>query len=114
MTNKTKTKTISKVDEKQKKHMLQVILNAHPEIHNDNLQIHYVEQLIESYLIDPNEFNRKTAELVKKEKKNPPAEGSKLPDEIVCISKIEAEEEKEGLTNVVVADTPPPEKSGDS
>lgn len=111
----TKTKTISKADDKQKKHLLEVILKAHPDIHNDSLQIHYVEQMIESYLLNPDEFNRKTTELIKKEKKNPPAEPNKLPEEIICISKVEAEEEKDGLTNVVIADTLlPPEKSGDS
>lgn len=100
----TKTqKPASKIDDKQKKHYIDLVLKEHPELSGDALQLHYVEQMVESYLFNPDEFNRKTAELIKKEKKNPPTEPSKLPDEIICISKIEAEEEKEGIKDVVVS-----------
>jgi hypothetical protein len=99
----SKTKTpANKIDEKQKKHYIELVLKEHPELGKDALQLHYIEQMVESYLHDPDEFNRKTTEIIKKEKKKPPQEPQKLPDEIVCISKIEAKEE-EGIKDVNIS-----------
>ena len=106
----TKTqKQPSKIDEKQKKHLLEAVLKEHPEIQGDSLQLHYVERMIESYLLNPNEFNRQTTELIKQEKKNP-TEAHKLPEEIICISKVEAEAEQDGIKDVIIS---PQENEGE-
>lgn len=90
------------IDEKQKNLLLEKIYAEHPEIQGDTLKKYCVEKVLEAYLLDPDAFNKKTTELMKKEKKklkkgeeqegevNPPDE----PKEIICITKIPAEENK--------------------
>lgn len=92
------------IDEKQKKKMIDAIIADFPHLGKDNLQYYYMERMVESYLLDPNTFNRQTTEAIKQEKKAK-KEGHEVqpfPEEIVCISKIETEEESP-MKDVVVS-----------
>lgn len=98
------TEKVAKIDDKQKEKLIEAILKDNPQIRGDALKSYYIEQLVESYLLDPDTFNRKTTEMMKQEKKKKgDVEVRKMPEEIVCISKVEAEQEGEGMKNVVVS-----------
>ena len=98
------TKNPPKIDEKQKQKLIEAIFADNPQLGKDTLQYYYIERMVESYLIDPDAFNRKTTEAMKEQKKKDKDEVvSKMPDEIVCISKVEAKEENEGMKDVVVS-----------
>lgn len=86
-------KSSPKIDKKQKDIMVQSILRDYPDLQKDSLQLHYIENMVESYLLNPDDFNRKTTEIMKKEKKVA-VETKKMPDEIVSISKIEGTEKQ--------------------
>lgn len=89
-----------KVDDKQKALLLEKIYADNPEIRVDTLKKYCIEKVVEAYLLDPDGFNKKTTELMKKEKKQlkkgddggdkeaKPEE----PKEIICITRIPAEE----------------------
>ena len=97
-------KQIKKIDEKQKEKLIEAIMKDNPTLGKDSLQQYYITQLVESYLIDPDTFNRKTTEIMKQEKKKKDGdEVRKMPDEIVCISKVEAENEEDGMKEIVVS-----------
>lgn len=86
-----------KVDEKQKALLLEKIYAEHPEIRADTLKKYCIEKVLEAYLLDPDAFNKKTTELMKKEKKKLKNEDENSPkktgeNEIICITKIPAEE----------------------
>jgi hypothetical protein len=92
------------IDEKQKKKMIDAIIEDFPHLGKDNLQYYYMERMVESYLLDPDTFNRQTTNAIKQEKKAK-KEGQQpqpFPEEIVCISKIETEEESP-MKDVVVS-----------
>jgi hypothetical protein len=86
-------KTISKIDDKQKKHLLDAIIADNPDVAKDSLQQYYIERMIEAYLIDPDHFNKETSKHMKEEKKKKPEEKEEQEaiKEIVCISKVEAQ-----------------------
>lgn len=88
--------TISKIDEKQKKHLLDAIKADNPDVAKDSLQQYYIERLVESYLLDPDHFNKETTKHMKQEKKKKPEDKKEQEaiKEIVCISKVEAEKEE--------------------
>lgn len=90
---------MAQIDTKQRDNMIQAILKDYPDLQKDSLQLHYIEQMVESYLLNPENFKRMTKEVKKKEAKR-----DSLPKEIVAISKIESngESECEGITNVKV------------
>jgi hypothetical protein len=82
------------LDEKQKKKIIDAILADNPHLAKDTLHNYYLERLVESYLIDPDNFNRSTTDAIKhdkKTKKEGDVEVSMMPKEVVCISKVEAE-----------------------
>jgi hypothetical protein len=88
-----------KVDEKQKALLLEKIYAEHPALQADALKKYCIEKCLEAYLLDPDTFNKKTTELMKKEKKklkkdddNDEAPEKPVESEIVCITKIPAEE----------------------
>lgn len=105
-TSVAKQTTQSKICEKQKQKLIDAIIADNPEVGKDTLSHYYIERMVESYLLDPNEFNRRTSDAIKadKKKKKEGEEVAKMPEEIVCISKVEAEvtEESEGIKDVVV------------
>jgi NAD(P)H-flavin reductase len=92
------------IDNKQKQVLLDKIYADHPELQRDTLKKYCIEKVMEAYLLDPDAFNKKTAELMKKEKKKAKNEEEKTPDkvgenEIICITRIPAEEnEPQNLT----------------
>jgi hypothetical protein len=98
------TKNTPKIDEKQKAKLIEAIFADNPQLGKDSLQYYYIERMVESYLIDPDAFNRRTTEAMKEYKKKGKDEvGNKMPDEIVCISKVEAKEDEDGMKDVVVS-----------
>lgn len=107
---------MAQIDTKQRDNMIQAILKDYPDLQKDSLQLHYIEQMVESYLLNPDNFKRLTKEVKKKEAKRGQSI-SKIPTEIFSISKIESpvdeqceskneqcESEPEGITNVKVDD----------
>lgn len=82
------------IDEKQKKKIINAILADNPHLAKDTLQNYYLERMVESYLIDPNNFNRMTSEAIKQDKKRGEEvqRDNPLPKEIICITKEEAGE----------------------
>jgi len=84
----------SSLDEKQKQKLIDAIIADNPQLAKDNLQLYYIERMVESYLIDPDAFNRTTTEVIKQEKKAQKEGDLKTlakpaPTDIVCISKVE-------------------------
>lgn len=77
---------------KQKKHLLDAIVADNPDVAKDSLQQYYIERMIEAYLIDPDHFNKETSKVMKEEKKKKPEDKQEPVKEIVCITKVEAEE----------------------
>ena len=86
--------TTNKVMDKQKNDMLERILFDYPDVKRDVLKRHFVEQMLDAYLADPDTFNKKTTELRKRQKKGDEPQPKHLPEEIVCISK-EGDETKQ-------------------
>lgn len=80
-------KKLNTWDEKQRQAMCDAIFKDHPDLKKDSLQIYYVDKLVESYLTDPDTFNKRTTEYQKVERKGKLPEPKKLPQEIVCITK---------------------------
>lgn len=82
------------ISPQQKQKLIDAIIQDNPQLAKDTLQKYYIEQMVESYLYDPDDFNRKTTEAMKEEKKKKKESEVvvKPPEEIVCISKIEAEQ----------------------
>lgn len=100
---------MTKIDEKQKSLLLEKIYADHPEIKTDSLKTYCIEKLLETYLLDPKSFCEKTNELMKKEKKklkrgeeNEGDTAPPKPKEIICITKIPAEEK--ATQNLTVTD----------
>ena len=94
MTNKT-----PKIDEKQKKQMLDKIAQDFPEVMIDSLKRYYAEKMVEAYLTDSDGFNRAATEAMKAEKKKGLPEPKPLPEEIIAITKGNDEPKKdENLT----------------
>lgn len=95
-----------KIDEKQKALLLEKIYADNPEIQRDTLKRYCIEKVLEAYLLDPDTFNKKTTELIKKEKKKlqdeQPEAKPENPKEIICITKIPAEEN--APQNLIVGD----------
>jgi hypothetical protein len=94
------------IDNKQKQVLLDKIYAEHPELQSDSLKKYCIEKVLEAYLLDPDAFNKKTTELMKKEKKKAKKEEEeeRTPEkvgenEIICITRIPAEEnEPQNLT----------------
>jgi hypothetical protein len=101
MTNKTQK---VKVDEKQRDQMVNNILQAHPEIKRDPLKKYQVVELVTAYLLDSDEFNKKTSEFEKLEKKGKLDPPKKQPTEIISITKKDAPEPEKEPANLVVGD----------
>lgn len=80
---------MAQIDTKQRDNMIQAILKDYPDLQKDSLQLHYIEQMVESYLLNPDNFKRLTKEVKKKEAKRGQSI-SKIPTEIFSISKIES------------------------
>ena len=72
----------------------QNIFQDNPDIARDPLKKYYVEQMCESYAADAAKFNKSFKECLKKERKNKLEVQSKLPEEIICITKKEGENTK--------------------
>jgi hypothetical protein len=87
-------KKTNKWDEKQKAAITEAIFKDNPDLKKDPLQIYYIEKMVESYLTDPDMFNKKTDDYRKLEKKGKLPSHKKLPDEIVCITKGTGEDPK--------------------
>lgn len=77
------------IDVKEKEKWLNEMLEEYPELKYDTLKRYYIEQMIDCYQANPKMFK----ECVNNSKKMK-IEPKKLPDEIVCISKVSAEEAK--------------------
>jgi hypothetical protein len=90
------------INEKQKNEMMQKIFADYPDAKRDSLQSYYIEKLVESYLVNPDEFNRKTTEWKKQEKKGKLPEPKKVPEEVVCIEKIAGEEPVKEAGNFII------------
>ena len=72
--------------------LMESIFRDFPECRVDSLKRYAVEKMVETYLGDPDTFNKKATELMKKDKKNKEViEPKKLPEEIVCIEKVDAD-----------------------
>lgn len=71
---------------------MESIFKDFPECKVDSLKRYMVEKMVETYLGDPDTFNKKATELMKKEKKKKETiEPKKFPEEIVCIEKVDAD-----------------------
>jgi hypothetical protein len=100
MTTNTKK---TPIDEKQKKAMCAAVFKDYPEFEKDPLQHYYIERLVESYLVDPDTFNRKTDEFRKKEKKGQLPAPKPLPEEIVgAVYKGENKEANEAKAELTI------------
>ena len=74
------------IDQKEKNKLMQDILKDFPEIQYDNLKKHYIENLIDCYYNNPKAFRDNAYN-----NKNNIVETTKLPNEFLCITKIEAD-----------------------
>jgi hypothetical protein len=72
----------------QKDKWIEQIYNDYPDLKNDALKRHYVEQMVESYLADEKKFKSIAYEMRKKGD----IDQKPIPDEIVAISKVETKE----------------------
>ena len=80
-----------KIDEKQKKTLMDAIFNDYPMYRMDKLKYYEVERMVEAYLTDSDTFNKEATRLQKLEKKGELPKPKGIPEELVCISKISAD-----------------------
>lgn len=80
------------LNQNNKEKWIEQIYADYPDLKNDSLKRHYVEQMVDAFLADEKKFKQMTQELKKsgKEYKQEP-----IPTEIIGIKKIEAEIEAE-------------------
>jgi hypothetical protein len=84
-----------------KEKWIEQIFNDYPDLKTDTLKHHYIENMIDAYLADEKTFKKMTYEL--KSKGDEP-KLTKVPDEVVCIGKVEAEEQTPTIVEEVEAD----------
>lgn len=78
----------------RKKEWLDSICKDFPSINSDKLKRHFVENMIDAYLADEKKFKEVTNQL----KKENTDVFKKAPDEVIGITRIEAEEPNKGVT----------------
>lgn len=80
------------LNQNNKEKWIEQIYADYPDLKNDSLKRHYVEQMVDAFLADEKKFKQMTQELKKsgKEYKQEP-----IPTEIIGIKKIEADIEAE-------------------
>lgn len=78
-------------DNKQKEQLMEKMLKDYPQVRIDGLKRYYLEKSVEFYLDEPAKFNKETSKWEKKEKKGELPEPKKLPEEIVCLDRIDGD-----------------------
>ena len=73
-------------NQRKKDALLESIFKQHPELESDTLKKYMVAQLVDSYLHDPDAFNKLTTEFEKKARKGDLPTHTPLPDEIQCVT----------------------------
>lgn len=85
----TNIKTDYKITKKEV--MLDKIYQDYPDYNRDSLKRHIIENMVDSFLKDPDAFNRRQTEIQKKEKKGTLEKLRKIESEVICIERKDAD-----------------------